>query len=85
MTEGIDALGEVSVRVQPKSGQLAPNAQGTSEVPRTVGGHGADTDIMVASVKAYVAALNKLLVILEAQSEPTQPPETRQAQVSANP
>jgi len=29
---------------------------------RTFGGHGADTDIIVASVKAYLAALNKMLV-----------------------
>jgi len=27
-----------------------------------IGGHGADTDIIVASAKAYLAALNKLLV-----------------------
>ena len=29
---------------------------------RTVTGRGADTDTMVASAKAYVAALNKLMV-----------------------
>jgi hypothetical protein len=28
---------------------------------RTFGGYGADTDIIVASAKAYLAALNKLL------------------------
>jgi 2-isopropylmalate synthase len=27
-----------------------------------VNGHGADTDIVIASVKAYVNALNKILV-----------------------
>jgi len=30
--------------------------------PRTFGGYGADTDIVVASAKAYLSALNKLLV-----------------------
>ncbi len=46
ITEGIDAQGEVSVRVEDK-GVITQ-------------GQGADTDIVVASVKAYVNALNKL-------------------------
>jgi 2-isopropylmalate synthase len=50
ITEGIDALGEVTVRIRRDA-----NGQ------RTFGGHGADTDIIVASAKAYLAALNKLL------------------------
>ncbi|MCG2708998.1 MAG: hypothetical protein L6246_01580 [Thermodesulfovibrionales bacterium] len=29
---------------------------------RTVRGHGADTDIIVASAKAYINALNKLVM-----------------------
>ncbi len=50
ITEGIDALGEVTVRIRrDEDGQ------------RTFGGHGADTDIIVASAKAYLSALNKLL------------------------
>ena len=61
VTEGIDALGEVSVRIQSKNGQHTLDAQKEIEQPRTFGGHGADTDIIVASVKAYLAALNKLL------------------------
>ena len=32
-------------------------------LPRTLGGHGADTDIIVASAKAYLAALNKLVTV----------------------
>lgn len=50
VTAGIDALGEVSVRVQAHEAE-----------PRILGGHGADTDIIVASAKAYLAALNKLV------------------------
>lgn len=61
VTEGIDALGEVSVRVQ-DSDRKAPNAQYEAGSKRTFGGHGADMDIMVASVKAYLSALNKVLV-----------------------
>lgn len=50
VTEGIDALGEVTVRICTKDGEY-----------RTFGGHGADPDIIVASAKAYIAALNRML------------------------
>ena len=49
VTEGIDALGEVTVRISP------------IDSPRTFGGYGADSDIVVSSVKAYVAALNRMI------------------------
>jgi len=51
VTEGIDALGEVTVRICTKDGEY-----------QTFGGHGSDPDIIVASAKAYMAALNRLLV-----------------------
>ncbi len=47
ITSGTDAQGEVTVRVR-KDGRL-------------VNGQGADTDIVIASAKAYVNAFNKLL------------------------
>jgi 2-isopropylmalate synthase len=63
VTEGIDALGEVSVRV--RHGHLATGGAATaqSDQPRTpiARGHGADTDIVVASAKAYLAAVNRVL------------------------
>jgi 2-isopropylmalate synthase len=46
ITGGMDALGEVTVTVEQDN--------------RTVRGHGADTDILVAAAKAYLTALNKL-------------------------
>jgi 2-isopropylmalate synthase len=57
ITGGTDAQGEVSVRVQ--------------EDGRTVTGHGADTDIITASARAYLSALNKLayLATKHAQGE----------------
>jgi 2-isopropylmalate synthase len=63
VTEGIDAIGEVTVRLQSVNGS---NSQRTSpqsgeKHARTYGGYGADTDIIVASAKAYLSALNKLL------------------------
>ncbi len=51
ITEGVDALGEVTVRICTKDGDY-----------QTFGGHGADPDIIVASAKAYLAALNRMLV-----------------------
>ncbi len=61
ITEGIDALGEVTVRVQPKEALSRMDAQKETPYGRVFGGHGADTDIIVASAKAYLAALNKLI------------------------
>ncbi len=64
ITEGIDAIGEVTVRLESKDESLAPreSAQNGRKKSRSFGGHGADTDIIVASAKAYLSAINKLLV-----------------------
>ena len=48
VTEGTDAQAEVSVRL--------------AEDGKTVVGLGSDTDTLVASAKAYINALNKLIV-----------------------
>ncbi|MBT3915846.1 MAG: 2-isopropylmalate synthase [Rhodospirillaceae bacterium] len=48
VTQGTDAQAEVTVRLE--------------ENGKTVNGQGADTDTMVASARAYINALNKLLV-----------------------
>jgi 2-isopropylmalate synthase len=71
ITEGIDALGEVTVRVQPKDdAKQTMDAQREVPYTRVFGGHGADSDIIVASAKAYLNALNKLIV---AQTEGLNP------------
>jgi len=71
ITEGIDALGEVTVRIQSdSSGDTKMDAQSEQEYARVYGGHGADSDIIVASAKAYINALNKLII---AKTEGTQP------------
>jgi 2-isopropylmalate synthase len=46
ITTGTDSQGEVTVRLERKG--------------RIVNGQGADTDIVIASAKAYVNALNRL-------------------------
>jgi 2-isopropylmalate synthase len=53
VTEGTDAQAEVTVRLL--------------EDGRTVNGQAADTDTMVASARAYIVALNKLIVKREKQ------------------
>jgi len=53
ITTGTDSQGEVTVRLQ-KAGRI-------------VNGHGSDTDIVMASAKAYLHALNKLVVPEERQ------------------
>ena len=64
VTEGIDAIGTVTVRLQPHNGneQTRTSPQSGAEMTRTYGGHGADTDIVVASAKAYLSALNRVLI-----------------------
>jgi len=49
VTEGIDAIGDVLIRIE---------SDGV-----TYTGRGADTDIIVASAKAYMNALNRLLTV----------------------
>ena len=47
VTEGIDALGEVTIRIR-RDGAL-------------FSGHSADTDVVVAAAQAYINALNRLV------------------------
>ena len=56
VTEGIDALGEVTIRIDHEGS--------------TYSGRGSDTDIVVASAKAYVNAINRALMIGELEGEP---------------
>lgn len=58
ITGGTDAQGEVSVRLE--------------EGGKTVTGHGADTDIIVASARAYLNALNKLAYWTSKNTEASQ-------------
>jgi 2-isopropylmalate synthase len=48
VTRGIDALGEVTVRIQAEDG-------------RVFTGRGSDNDIVVSSAKAYVNAINRMI------------------------
>jgi 2-isopropylmalate synthase len=54
VTAGIDAIGEVTIRLQYED--------------RIYSGHAANTDIIVASAQAYVNALNRLFAAIQQQS-----------------
>ena len=56
VTEGIDALGHVTVRVRDARGRVCHGA-------------GADTDIIVASVQAYLRALNRICAAARALND----------------
>ncbi len=56
ITSGTDSQGEVSVRL--------------SKADKIVNGQGADTDIVIASAKAYINALNRIIVSESERSHP---------------
>lgn len=56
ITSGTDSQGEVSVRLS-KNGKI-------------VNGQGADTDIVIASAKAYINALNRIVVMEKEREHP---------------
>jgi 2-isopropylmalate synthase len=61
ITTGTDSQGEVTVRIEKDS--------------RIVNGTGADTDIVIASAKAYLNAMNKMKIDLDrAHPQSSQPP-----------
>ena len=57
VTEGIDAIGDVTIRIEKEDNVYV--------------GRGSDTDIIVASAKAYMNALNRLLAVQETQVRAT--------------
>jgi 2-isopropylmalate synthase len=61
ITGGTDAQGEVTVRIE-ENGKMYV-------------GHGADTDIIVASAKAFIAAINRLTATQSVGDESKQHPQ----------
>lgn len=56
ITEGIDAVGRVTIRIQ-------ADKPVNSHARTVFSGHGSDNDIIVASAKAYMFALNRLIAM----------------------
>jgi 2-isopropylmalate synthase len=68
VTEGIDANGDVTIRIEvPDSRGYSQTAQGRLR-RRLFSGRGVDTDIITASAKAYMQALNKMLSTQDSES-----------------
>jgi 2-isopropylmalate synthase len=72
VTEGIDALGEVTVRVRALTESDAKNPQHEVASAPVFHGSAADTDIIVASAKAYLKALNRMLVAFDMKAVASQ-------------
>ncbi len=68
VTAGIDAIGEVTIRLQ----------QGD----RLFSGHSANTDIIVASAQAYINALNRLNAAMQEDPDSRPQPEVKVAQTA---
>jgi 2-isopropylmalate synthase len=69
VTEGIDALGHASVRLRAGSSDGRVNPQHGASTAPILHGHAADTDVIVASTKAYLAALNRVLATQSVQEK----------------
>lgn len=67
VTAGIDAIGEVTIRLRYQD--------------RVFSGHAVNTDIIVASARAYLNALNRLYASMQTESIP-QSQEVVQSSVS---
>lgn len=85
VTAGIDAQAEVTVRIQGTHAGQSLDAQKEMPLARTIGGFSADTDIVVAAVKAYLSALNKLLAVQSRQKPVTAPARTTASQETLKP
>jgi 2-isopropylmalate synthase len=66
VTEGIDAVGRVTIRIQAEE----PVKENGYE-RRVFSGRGSDMDIVVASAKAYMFALNRLIAARREAEEPS--------------
>ncbi|MDJ0516715.1 MAG: 2-isopropylmalate synthase [Trichodesmium sp. MO_231.B1] len=69
VTAGIDAIGEVTIRLRHEG--------------RVYSGHAANTDIIVASAEAYVNALNRLYAVLQSGVDKIHPQKSQPEEVVA--
>ena len=71
VTDGIDSVGSVIVRIEPQGEEeeMLRNPQTGEEYARQFSGQGADADIIVASARAYLSAINRKSDYLGRKSE----------------
>ncbi len=67
ITEGLDAQADVTVRIEAEPPQGPEDVSSGARRRRIFTGRGLDTDIVVASAKAYIQALNRLLATRAAE------------------
>ncbi|XP_031478799.1 2-isopropylmalate synthase 2, chloroplastic-like [Nymphaea colorata] len=71
VTEGIDAIAHTRVVIRGENSHTATHALNGETIHRTFSGSGAEMDVVVSSVRAYVSALNKMLGFKSASSRKT--------------
>jgi 2-isopropylmalate synthase len=67
ITEGLDAVAEVSVRIRELSGDAAVAVGERPTRPQIYSGYSVNTDTLVAAAEAYMGALNKMLAARQEQ------------------
>jgi 2-isopropylmalate synthase len=67
VTQGIEALAQTRVVIRPVAGDGYVRSARGVKTQRSYSGSGADEDIVTASARAYVSALNKMIAYLGAQ------------------
>ncbi|CAN6448889.1 unnamed protein product [Victoria cruziana] len=69
VTEGIDAIAYTRVLIRGENSHTTTHALTGEKIHRTFSGSGAEVDVVVSSVRAYVSALNKMLAFKPAPSK----------------
>lgn len=72
VTEGIEALANTRVVIQPTGTDATIRSPQGRKFQRTFSASGADSDIVVASARAYTNALNRLIGFLSARKRSEQ-------------
>ncbi|KAH0461621.1 hypothetical protein IEQ34_009196 [Dendrobium chrysotoxum] len=76
VTEGIDAVATTRVLIRADhNGHTSTHALTGETLPRAFSGSGADMDVVVSSVRAYISALNKMLGFREISPNEIPSPE----------
>ncbi|XP_009602443.1 2-isopropylmalate synthase B [Nicotiana tabacum] len=73
VTEGIDAIASTRVLIRGENGHTSTHALTGETVHRSFSGTGADMDIVISSVRAYIGALNKMLSFRKLVSKHSRP------------
>ncbi|CAN4097630.1 unnamed protein product [Withania somnifera] len=73
VTQGIDAIASTRVLIRLENGHTSSHALTGEAVHRTFSGTGADMDIVISSVRAYIGALNKMMSFKKLLAENDKP------------